>query len=121
MNLRAIGEYATYYGFDIHKQEERLFAMNVLGLASSPTDASKALAMAQLVRIRTDVLGTTAVLGMLKPTLFELGTAQQVREHVRQTLTAYAGCPRFIIGPGCALPVDTKIENLAVLMDEVSK
>jgi hypothetical protein len=55
MNLRAIGEYATYYGFDIHRQEERLFAMNVLGLASSPTDASKGLAMAQLVRIAQDV------------------------------------------------------------------
>ncbi|NTV81018.1 MAG: EcsC family protein [Candidatus Aminicenantes bacterium] len=25
MNLRAIGEYATYYGFDIQRQEERLF------------------------------------------------------------------------------------------------
>lgn len=55
MNLRAIGEYATYYGFNIHLQEERLFAMNVLGLASSPTDASKGLAMAQLVRIAQDV------------------------------------------------------------------
>ena len=55
MNLRAIGEYATYYGFNIHSQEERLFAMNVLGLASSPTDASKGIAMAQLVRIAQDV------------------------------------------------------------------
>ncbi len=55
LNLRAIGEYATYYGFDIHLQEERLFAMNVLGLASSPTDTSKELAMAQLIRIAQDV------------------------------------------------------------------
>ncbi len=55
LNLRAIGEYATYYGFDISLQEERLFAMNVLGLASSPTDAAKALAMAQLVKIAEDV------------------------------------------------------------------
>lgn len=55
LNLRAIGEYATYYGFDISSQQERLFAMNVLGLASSPTDASKGLAMAQLVRIAEDV------------------------------------------------------------------
>ena len=54
-NLRAIGEYATYYGFDVSSQEERLFVMNVLGLASSPTDSSKALAMAQLVRIAQDV------------------------------------------------------------------
>lgn len=55
LNLRAIGEYATYYGFDIEQQEERLFALNILGLASSPNDASKALAMAQLVRIAQDV------------------------------------------------------------------
>lgn len=55
LNLRAIAEYATYYGFDVQKQEERLFALNILGLSSSPTDASKTLAMAQLVRISTDV------------------------------------------------------------------
>ena len=55
LNLRAIGEYATYYGFDIISQQERLFVMNVLGLATSPTDASKGLAMAQLVRIARDV------------------------------------------------------------------
>lgn len=55
LNLRAIGEYATYYGFNIHLQEERLFAMNVLGLASSPTDSSKGMAMAQLVKIAQDV------------------------------------------------------------------
>ena len=41
LNLRAIGEYATYYGFDVTVQQERLFAMNVLGLASSPKDAAK--------------------------------------------------------------------------------
>ncbi len=55
LNLKAIGEYATYYGFDVSSQQERLFAMNVLGLASSPTDSSKALAMAQIVRIAQDV------------------------------------------------------------------
>ncbi len=55
LNLKAIGEYATYYGFDVSSQQERLFVMNVLGLASSPTDSSKALAMAQLVRIAQDV------------------------------------------------------------------
>jgi EcsC protein family len=55
LTLRAIGEYATYYGFDASSQPERLFAMNVLGLAFSPSDASKGLAMAQLVRIAQDV------------------------------------------------------------------
>ena len=51
LNLRAIGEYATYCGFDISLQQERLFAMNVLGLASSPSDAAKQAAMAQLAKI----------------------------------------------------------------------
>lgn len=55
LNLRAIGQYATYYGFDIDLQQEKLFALNVLGLASSPTDSSKGVAMAQLVRIAQDV------------------------------------------------------------------
>lgn len=55
LNLRAIGEYATYYGFDTSLQAERLFAMNVLGLASSPKDAAKQVAMAELVRIAKDV------------------------------------------------------------------
>jgi hypothetical protein len=55
LNLRAIGLYATYYGFDINNQHERLFALNILGLSSAPSDASKALAMAQLVRIAQEV------------------------------------------------------------------
>ena len=55
LNQRAIGEYATYYGFDISSQQERLFALNILGLASSPNDAAKQVAMAQLVRIAQDV------------------------------------------------------------------
>lgn len=55
LNLRAIGEYATYYGFNIHAQEERLYAMNVLGLASSPSDATKVQAMAQLTQIAREV------------------------------------------------------------------
>jgi hypothetical protein len=55
LNLRAIGEYATYYGFDISSQPERLFALNLLGLTSSTTAKSKGLAMAQLVRIAQDL------------------------------------------------------------------
>ena len=55
LNLRAIGEYATYYGFDIKIQHERLFALNILGLASGPSDASKQISMAQLIKISQDV------------------------------------------------------------------
>jgi hypothetical protein len=55
LNLRAVGEYATYCGFDVSIQQERLFALNALAYASSPTDTSKQLALAQLVRIARDV------------------------------------------------------------------
>ncbi len=55
LNLRAIGEYATYCGFDSSSQGERLYAMHVLGLASSPNDGAKGLAMAELVKIAKDV------------------------------------------------------------------
>ncbi|MCH7926891.1 MAG: EcsC family protein [Candidatus Dadabacteria bacterium] len=55
LNFRAVGEYATYYGYDISTQQERLFALNVLGLASSPSDAAKEVALAQLVKIASDV------------------------------------------------------------------
>lgn len=55
IGLRVCGEYATYYGFDVSLQNERLFALNILGLASSGTAKTKGLAMAQLVRIARDV------------------------------------------------------------------
>lgn len=55
LNLRAIGEYATYYGFDITRQEERLFAFNILGLSSASSTMAKNVAMAQLVKISQQV------------------------------------------------------------------
>lgn len=55
MNLRAIGEYCCYYGFNNDVQEERLFAMNVLSYASSAGDATKGSIMASLVKISKDV------------------------------------------------------------------
>jgi hypothetical protein len=55
INLRAIGEYCCYYGFNNNLQEERLFAMNVLSYASSAGDAGKGTIMASLVKISRDV------------------------------------------------------------------
>ncbi|KQQ71643.1 hypothetical protein ASF73_12060 [Xanthomonas sp. Leaf131] len=55
MNLRAIGEYGTYCGFDMSSQEERLFSLNILALASSTTDTGKQAALSHLVRIAKDV------------------------------------------------------------------
>lgn len=55
MNLRAIAEYATYCGFDVRTQNERLYIMNILALAASPTDSAKALALAELGKIAGQV------------------------------------------------------------------
>ncbi|MDD5091706.1 MAG: EcsC family protein [Candidatus Wallbacteria bacterium] len=55
LNLRAIGEYAAYCGFDTSLQHERLFALNVLAFASSPSDGAKNAALANLIKISSDV------------------------------------------------------------------
>lgn len=55
ISLRAIGEYATYCGFETKLQSEQLFALGLLGYTSSPDQAAKNAAMAQLVKIAKDV------------------------------------------------------------------
>lgn len=55
MNLRAIGEYGTYCGFDMSSQEERLFSLNILALSSSTTDGGKQAALSHLVKIAQEV------------------------------------------------------------------
>jgi hypothetical protein len=46
--LRAVNEFAAYYGFDTSLQSERMFALSVLTLASSPTVAAKQLTLLEL-------------------------------------------------------------------------
>jgi hypothetical protein len=51
LNLRAAGEYATYYGFDIAAPEERLFALQILNAVSAPSDVSKQVALTPVLRV----------------------------------------------------------------------
>ncbi|MEZ7501740.1 EcsC family protein [Psychrobacter sp. Arc29] len=44
-NLRAIGEYATYYGFDINDKSEQLFAMSLLAVATSASAEARKAAL----------------------------------------------------------------------------
>jgi hypothetical protein len=44
-NLRAIGEYATYYGFDMSDKGEQMFAMSLLGLATSASAEERQAAL----------------------------------------------------------------------------
>ena len=55
INFRAICEYATYYGFDIELQDQKLMILHILSLASAPTDQAKHAAMAQLAKIASQV------------------------------------------------------------------
>lgn len=50
LNLRAAGEYATYYGFDTSEPYERLFAISILTTASSYNDIRKDVAFQPAVR-----------------------------------------------------------------------
>jgi hypothetical protein len=43
LNQRAVSEYAAYYGFNLADPEERVFAMNVLGLAAGVGDPADRL------------------------------------------------------------------------------
>ncbi|MCA9545716.1 MAG: EcsC family protein [Myxococcales bacterium] len=52
--LRAVGEYATYCGFDVDTQQERVFAMQVLGHASS-NNLAKAAMQAQLNKLALEL------------------------------------------------------------------
>ena len=54
LNLKAINTYATYYGFDTTLEEERLFALQVLMLASSATDSAKGPVMANMAKVARD-------------------------------------------------------------------
>lgn len=44
-NLRAIGEYATYYGFDMNNKGEQLFAMSLLAVATSASAEERKAAL----------------------------------------------------------------------------
>jgi len=49
--LRAANEYATYYGFDIDLEEERLIVMSVLSLSSAGEVGAKQVAFAELAQV----------------------------------------------------------------------
>ena len=53
--LRAVNEYATYYGCDIDREQERIVALNVLLTASSVSEASKQAAVAELTKVSLEV------------------------------------------------------------------
>jgi uroporphyrinogen decarboxylase len=62
--------------------------------------------------------GRTSVLGMMDPTeVMRFGTPADVRRQATQMIGTMGPGGRFIIGPGCALPADTPLENVQTLVE----
>lgn len=55
MALRAIGEYATYHGFDMRTGEEQAYALQILTLASATTHTSQQIAAKELTELGVDI------------------------------------------------------------------
>ena len=95
MNQRAIGEYATYCGFDISIPRERLFALNVLELAASPNRDAKKDALAHLNRIAREAaaerscprLEANTIVGVIQKMANTLG-ARLIKAKASQMLPA---------------------------------
>ena len=51
LNLRAVGEYATYCGFDVREPAERYYALQILNVVSQPTDTTRQAALVPLVQV----------------------------------------------------------------------
>ena len=56
--------------------------------------------------------GKTTIMGNVDPILFLQGTPDQLREEARKCLEIAQGEARYVIGPGCQIPLGAKIENI---------
>ncbi|MBX2844106.1 MAG: EcsC family protein [Flammeovirgaceae bacterium] len=72
LNHQAISEYATYYGFDINKEEEKLFALNILEYASCSNELGKEEVMNRLIGKAKKMVGLEKDQSLDKPTFLEM-------------------------------------------------
>lgn len=64
----------------------------------------------------------TVFVGNIDPSgIIALGTAQQVKEKVKELLNIFEENPRFILNAGCAIPADTPEENIFAMMKMVEE
>lgn len=61
LNLRAVAEYAAYYGFDTDSVDERLFALHLLDAVSAASDTSKQVAMTPVLRLSSRLVRENAI------------------------------------------------------------
>ncbi|MFA5393744.1 MAG: uroporphyrinogen decarboxylase family protein [Candidatus Ratteibacteria bacterium] len=61
--------------------------------------------------------GKTTLLGFIDPVEVANGTPESVKEKSREMIAALGPDGGFILSPGCALPIDTPLENVKALVD----
>ena len=55
INLRAAGEYATYCGFDLTAERERLYALQILDAVSGSADVAQQVTLAPVMRLSSRI------------------------------------------------------------------
>ena len=72
----------------------------------------------QTVRDSLEAGGTAAILGMVdNVTILPRGSAEEVAENTQAAVEMLGPTGRLIVGPGCALAVETPPDNVAALVD----
>jgi len=56
--------------------------------------------------------GQTVIIGNIDPMLFVQGTPDQLEEKVKECLQIYKEDPRYVIAPGCQIPLAAPLENI---------
>ena len=63
----------------------------------------------------------TCLLGPVNPVTFRNANLKQIRDETEQVIKTIKGNYGFIIGPGCALAGDTRIENIKTFVETVKE
>jgi len=61
--------------------------------------------------------GKTVLLGFVDPVEIAGGTPKSVRERSKEMIAILGAGGGFILSPGCALPIDTPVENVKAMVD----
>lgn len=56
--------------------------------------------------------GKTTIIGNIDPMLFVEGTPDQLDEEARKCLDIAQGEARYVIGPGCQIPLQANLDNI---------
>lgn len=65
--------------------------------------------------------GKTTIIGNVDPILFAEGTKEQLEEQAQRCLDTAAGDAKYVIGPGCQIPLQADLDNIKAFTDYCHK